>query len=353
MQRIVTHRSAHVAAQAAMAGAGWAVAYTLVNLLNCLVPINPRPRNDPGTSGSFAGSGPTLTDDETSPRVTLSGLGVRGWRTIVVRIYREIRQDRILAVAGGVTFYSLLAVFPAIASLVSFYGLFADSMTIGEHLGALTGLLPAGALELVIDQVKHVVSQKESELGFKAVLGILISIWSANAGMKAMFDALNVAYEEEETRSFFILNVQTLACTLLGIFTMLLAVAIVVVTPIVMEFIGLTAMVETLVAILRWPLIVMIVLLSLAVLYRYGPSRHVPRWRWVTWGSAFATLAWLGMSLLFSWYVSNFASYNKTYGSLGAAVGFMMWIWLSAVVVLIGGELNAEIEDRIAGNVAS
>jgi membrane protein len=259
-----------------------------------------------------------------------------------------VQKDRILAVAAGVTFYSLLAIFPAIAALVSLYGLIADPVEISAHLQALSGFLPGGALDIVREQVERVASQGGGTLGLKLGLSLLISLWSANSGMKAIFDALNVAYGETETRSFIKLNAMSLLFTLCALIGGIVALIAVVVVPLVLDMLGLGAVAATLVSVLRWPLVLLIVLFALAVLYRYGPSRDEPQWRWVSWGSAFAAIGWLVVSLLFSWYVANFGSYDKTYGSLGAAIGFMTWIWLSTTVILVGAELNAEMEHQTA-----
>ena len=181
---------------------------------------------------------------------------------------------------------------------------------------------------------------------FTFIIGLLASLWSANAGMKSLFDALNLVYNEPEKRSFVWLNVISLTFTVLAIVFALVAIGTMVVVPIVLNFLGLAGATEMVIKIARWPALFIVVSLALAVLYRYGPSREKPRWRWITWGSAFAAIAWLIVSILFSWYAENFGSYNKTYGSLGAIIGFMFWIWLSTIVVLIGAELNAETEHQ-------
>jgi len=253
-----------------------------------------------------------------------------------------------MSVAAGVTYYALLAIFPAIAALVSIYGLFADPVTIQQHLQTLSGVLPGGALEIVGEQVKRIASQGGGALGFGFVVGLLISLWSANAGMKAVFDALNIVYDEEEKRSFIRLNLQSLAFTIGALLLVLIALAGIVVLPIVLNFVGLAGKTEWLISLARWPALLVVIVLALAVLYRYGPSRDEAEWKWVTPGGLVAAVLWLAGSMLFSWYVSNFGSYNETYGSLGAVIGFMTWIWLSSVVVLLGAEINAETEHQTA-----
>jgi membrane protein len=272
----------------------------------------------------------------------------RGWKDILWRTYEEMNKDRILAVAAGVTYFGILALFPAITAMVSMYGLFADAATINDHLTALSGIMPAGATEIIAEQVKRIASQGGGTLGFAFFFGLALALWSANAGMKAMFDALNVAYDEEEKRGFFALNLQSLTFTLGAIAFILLAIGGIVVIPIVLNFIGLGGAVEWLLSIARWPALLIAVILALAVLYRYGPSRDKAEWKWITPGSIVAAILWLVASMLFSWYVANFGSYNETYGSLGAAIGFMTWMWLSTTIVLMGAELNAEIEHQTA-----
>ncbi|MFC4171999.1 YihY/virulence factor BrkB family protein [Microvirga sp. GCM10011540] len=271
-----------------------------------------------------------------------------GWKDILWRVYEEFGEDRIMAVAAGVTFYALLALFPAIAALVSIYGLFADPATIEGHLSAVSGVLPGGAMEIISEQVRRIASQGGGALGFGFIFGLLVSLWSANAGVKAVIDALNIVYEEDEKRSFIMLNLQSLAFTIGGLLFIILAVGGIVVLPVVLGFLGLGGTAETLLSLARWPVLLLIVITGLAVIYRYGPSRDKPEWRWVSPGSLVAAVLWLAGSVLFSWYVSNFGSYNETYGSLGAVIGFMTWIWLSTIVVLLGAELNAEVEHQTA-----
>ncbi|WP_412760086.1 YihY/virulence factor BrkB family protein [Methylobacterium guangdongense] len=268
-----------------------------------------------------------------------------GWKDIVVRVYLEFNKDRVLAVAAGVTFYTLLSLFPAIAALVTCYGLFADVNVINEHLAQLHAMLPSGAVELIGDQVKRIAAKGSGSLSITFFSSLLLSIWSANAAMKAMFDALNVVYEEEEKRNFFWLNLRSLTFTIGALLFIIIALNVIVVVPVMLNFFGLGST-AWLLAALRWPAILIVLLGGLSVLYRFGPSREHARWRWVGVGSVVAGLLWLIASLLFSWYVANFGTYNETYGSLGAVIGFMTWIWISSTIVLLGGEINAELEHQ-------
>ena len=272
----------------------------------------------------------------------------RGWADILWRVLWAISDNRILSTAGGVAFFALLSVFPGIAAIVSLYGLFADSSTIGGHLSLLAGILPAGILQVVADQITMVTQQGTERLGTAFVVSLLIAVGSANSGIAALFDALNVVYNEREKRSFLCFYTTTFFFTLAGIAVVMLAIIGVVAIPLVLKLFGLNSVNAGLVAIARWPILLVSVGVSLAFIYRYGPSRRDARWRWVSWGSIVAALLWIAASMLFSWYVATFDSYNRTYGSLGAGIGFMVWLWISAVIVLLGGQLNAEMEHQTA-----
>ena len=253
-----------------------------------------------------------------------------------------------LAVAAGVVFYALLALFPAVTALVSLYGLFANAATINDQLSGLRGVLPGGAVDIVHEQIGRLTAKSGTKLGFGFILGLGMAFWSANAGMKAIMDALNVVYEEKEKRGIVKLNLVSLAFTLSAIASLLLALGAVVVLPVLLNHLGLAAITDALFRIARWPILLALVVVGLAVIYRFGPSRREPRWQWLTVGSIFAAALWLGASALLSWYMANYAHYDATYGSLGAAIGLMVWMWVSSVVILFGAQLNSEIEHQTA-----
>ncbi len=280
--------------------------------------------------------------------VTPAEIPAQGWKDILWRVFWSIGEDRVLSTAGGVAFFALLAVFPAIATVVSLYGLFADASTIAGHLSLFAGILPDGVLQLFVDQVTLIAGKGTDTLGLAFVTGLLIAFWSANSGVAALFDALNVVYDEKEKRTLLRFYTTTFLFTLAATGFLILALTGVVVLPVFLKFAGFTTTSEWLLGILRWPVLLGAVILGLGTVYRYGPSRQDAKWRWVTWGSVTAAVLWLCASMLFSFYVANFDSYNRTYGSLGAGVGFMTWIWISAVIVLLGGELNAEMEHQTA-----
>ena len=271
-----------------------------------------------------------------------------GWKDILWRTYVRSGEDRLLAIAAGVVFFGLLAVFPAITALVSCYGLFANPSTIGANLQTLALMLPQGSFEIVQDQIARVLMKGDTALGVTFLFGLGLAIWSANAGAKAVIDALNVVYEEREKRSFIRLNLLSLAFTIGGIAALLLMVSAVVAVPLALDHAGLASESRIIIGLGRWPLLLVILLVALGLLYRFGPSRQAARWEWLSVGTLAAALLWIAGSSLLSWYLSNFGNYDATYGSLGAAIGLMMWMWMSAIIVLFGAELNSEIEHQTA-----
>jgi len=268
----------------------------------------------------------------------------RGWKDIFWRVYNGLNEDRILMNAAAVTFYALLALFPAIGALVSIYGLFADPNQIANQLNNLSGILPGGGMEVIRDQLTRVASQSHGSLSISLVISLVVSLWSANGGMKALFDALNIVYGEEEKRSFLRLNAITLMVTLGMLCFAIIALVAIVAVPVILP--ALPSVLATVINWVRWPVMAVLVAVVLALIYRYAPSRDEPKWRWISWGSAIAAVGWLGFSALYSYYAANFGTFNQTYGSLGAAIGFMLWMWLSTTVILLGGKLNAEIEHQ-------
>lgn len=270
-----------------------------------------------------------------------------GWKDIFWRVYAEFSNDRLMLVAAGLTFYLLLALFPAITAFISIYGLFSDLGTVNDHLQSMSGILPSGAVAIIGEQLERTVKKGDVTLGFGLVFGLGVALWSANAGMKSFFDALNIVYAEKEKRSFVRLTLISLAFTLSMLVFIAFMLGAVVLMPILFEYIGLGGL-ETFLLILRWPILLVIVAVGISIMFRYGPSRTKAKWRWVTPGAGLAAIVWVLFSIAFSFYATNFGSYDETYGSLGAAIGFMTWTWLSCIVVLFGAELNAELEHQTA-----
>ena len=270
-----------------------------------------------------------------------------GWKDILWRVYKEVTDDRVLLISAGVTFYLLLALAPLLAALVSVYGLFLDPADIATQAEALAGVVPGGGVEILTAQLERLASAGEGTLGLAFAVSLGIALWSANAGMKALFQAMNVAYDESESRGFVRLTLVTLAFTVLVIVGIIALVVLNAAFTTFQAFVGVTLpgwlvnLVTALIALLA-------LIVFMACLYRFGPSRGSPEWRWLTPGAVFAGVMIVVVSALFSFYVANFGSYNETYGSLGALVGFLTWLWLVMVVLVMGGELNAEMEHQTA-----
>jgi membrane protein len=295
-------------------------------------------RSSPTFSSASAGA----SDHADSPWLLFRA----DWGAVLWRVYQKMNDNRLLAVAAGVVFYGLLAVFPTITAFVSLYGLMADPSTIHERLSLATGVLPQGALNILNEQLTRLTAHRTSALSLGFIGGLVIALWSADAGAKAVMDALNVAYGETEKRGFIRLNLVALAFTLGTILAVMLALGAVVVAPIVLSRLGLSSVNETLIALARWPILLGLVILGLTILYRFGPSLTDPHWTWLFPGNVIAAVTWLALSGLFSWYIANFGNYDATYGSLGAAIGMMTWMWISMIVVLLGAELNADIQRK-------
>ena len=319
----------------------WAIGLSALLVAAGLARPSDNPRSEPANRLGRDGARGRLAE---AP----SEIPAPGWKDILLRVYNGISDDRILANAAGVTYYALLALFPGIAALVSIYGLFADPGTIASHIDAVAGFAPGGAIDVIRDQLIRLSAQGSTTLGVSFLIGLVISLWSANSGIKALFDSLNAVYGEKEQRSFIWLNAVTLSFTVGTIGFLLIALACVVALPVALNYLPLREVTGLLLKIARWPILLLMVALGLNLIYRYGLSRTEPRWQLITSGSAFAAIIWLAASILFSWYAANFGSFNKTYGSLGAIIGFMTWMWLSIIVVLVGGKLNAEIEHQTA-----
>ena len=277
-----------------------------------------------------------------------SEIPAKGWKDVLWRVKDEISADRVALIAAGATFYLMLALFPALAAFVSIYGFVADPVTIADHIAFLGGLLPPAGVELIRGQLETLAAADTGNLSFAFISGLLIALWSSNNGIKTLFEAMNIAYDETEKRGFIKLNLITLGFTLGAIVLAILFIVAVGIVPAALAVLGLGSFTETLISILRWPILLVATAAAIAVLYRYGPSRDRAEWRWVTWGSGVAAIVWIIASILFSWYLANFANYDATYGSLGAVIGFMMWVWISVFILITGAELNAEMEHQTA-----
>ena len=269
----------------------------------------------------------------------------RGWKDILWRAWHQAGRSRLGVVAGGVTFYLLLAAFPALAAFVSVYGLFLDLGGVERQLDQLSRFFPREVITLVGQQMVRLATQKPTDLSMALVTGALASLWSANAGMKALFDGLNVAYGEVEKRPFLLRSLITYGATLGALVFLVAVTAFTVAAPLYLRSIGLRDVAAQFDR-ARWLTLYLVAVAGFALLYSVGPSRTPPRWSWVVCGAAGAALAWMGGSMGFSTYLNNFTHFGATYGSLGAVIGFMLWVWFTVMVILWGAVLNAEIEHQ-------
>lgn len=275
-----------------------------------------------------------------------SDIPKRGWKDILLRTKQEQSRDYISLVAAGVAFYALLAIFPALAAAISIYGLVADPADIARHMESVMSVMPAEGAQILEGQLQNLASHPAEGLSIGVAIGILLALWSAAKGMKALMQGLNIAYEEDEKRGFIKLNAVALALTAAGIVFGIVTLSLIAGLPAALNVLNISGVVATVATVLSWVVLLGVIMAGLAVIYRYGPSRDEPQWRWVSWGAGVGTTLWLVGSILFSVYVANFGSYGKTYGSFGAVVILMMWFWLSAYAVLIGAELNSEMEHQ-------
>jgi membrane protein len=277
----------------------------------------------------------------------------RGWLDIARRVKDQIRRDRLSIIAAGVAFYGLLAIFPGLVALVAMYGLFADPGQIERHVASLSTILPPEAAQVVMTQLRDLASTDRAALGLGAIGGLLLALWSASSAVRTLMEALNVAYHEEERRGIIRFYGTALVLTFGGVIAVILAIALVVGLPAFLKLIGLTWLVETVVSLARWPILALLAIVAFAVLYRFGPSRKQPRWHWVSWGATIAVALWIFGSALFSLYVTRFGNYNETYGAAGAVVILLMWFLLSSYAILIGAEINAQMERQTRKDTTS
>jgi membrane protein len=269
-----------------------------------------------------------------------------GWRDIAWRVKDEIAEDNLSMIAAGVAFYLFFAMVPALAAVVSIYGLIADPQQVQQQIQALSGMLPQEAATIIQEQLQQVAGAAPGALTAGAAFSLLLTLWSVNKGTKALIESLNIVYDEQEKRGFIKLNLVSLALTLGMVVFVVVTLALVAVLPALIGMLGLPGIVEGLARWLRWPILAVVFMVVLAAFYRHAPSRDAPKWRWVSPGAVAATVLWIIGSGLLSWYISNFGNYNETYGSLGAIMILMLWFWLSAFIILLGAEVNAEMEHQ-------
>lgn len=272
---------------------------------------------------------------------------LQGWKDILLRVLGEVGNDRVTLIAAGVTYFLLLSIFPTVTAFVSIYGLFADPATVARQLDLLSAVIPQGGLAIIDDQLARLTEAPPAGLSIALVVSLVIALWSASAGVRALFDAMNAVYGEREKRNIVWVFALSILFTLAGIVVSVVMLSVVVALPAVLGLIGFGEN-KWLVQAAGYLLLVALLFLSISVLYRYGPSRESARWRWITPGSTFAVVVIAIVSGLYSWYAASFGHFDQTYGSLGALIGFLFWMWISLSVVIVGAELDAEIEHQTA-----
>ncbi len=271
------------------------------------------------------------------------------WRAVLKRVFAFLSTERVTLTAAGVSYYTLLALFPALAALVSVYGLITDANSLSAHLDTLAGIVPDSILRFVGGELTRLIQNSTSRLGISAAVSLLVALWSANGGVKSMFWAMNMAYNTEEERSFIKLNLITLAFTLAAMVVFVVVINALVVIPLLVSALELGALGRVLGMVIPGAIAFIIVYAAIAVVYRFGPSRPPAGWRWITPGAVAAAIVWLIASIGFSFYLSNFSNYDATYGTLGTAIGLLIWLYISAFIVIVGADVNAELE-RQAGD---
>ena len=300
------------------------------------------------TSDEYAGAG-RRTGGAARGRdaVKPTEIPAKGWKDILYRTFKEVSNDRVTLVAAGTTFYLLLALAPTLAAFVSLYGLFLDPAEIAEQASALSTVVPGGGMDILTGQLERLATAEQGTLGLAFAISLGLALWSANSGIKSLFEAMNVAYDEVEKRGFVKLTLISLAFTICTLAAIIGLIVFNTAFTTFREEIGITFpewLANTLTAVVALAALIVF----MACLYRFGPSREAPRWSWITPGAIFAGLMIVIVSAAFTFYVANFGSYNETYGSLGAVVGFLTWLWLVMIVLIMGGEINSEMEHQTA-----
>ncbi|MDR5589477.1 YihY/virulence factor BrkB family protein [Christiangramia sp. SM2212] len=271
---------------------------------------------------------------------------LKGWIDIGKRVWHEMKVDHVQIVSAGVAFYFFLSIFPTIVAAISIYSLVLEPSQIQDQISRLNLILPEKAFGMISDILNPVIQQTRKEIGWGLVVSILISIWSANKGTNALFQGVNIAYDEIESRNIFKKNLITLLFTLCGLVLGLISLLIVIFFPLLIDKIGFTKEIEDVLTWFRWVILGLILISTLSMVYKIAPNRRSPRFRWVSWGAFLGTGLWLAGSMAFSWYVSNFGSYDDLYGSFAAVAILMLWLFLTAFIVLMGAEINSEMEHQ-------
>ncbi len=270
----------------------------------------------------------------------------KGWKDTLVRVKKEISDDRVSMLAASMSYYALLAAVPALTSLVLLYAWFSNPADISRHMSEIARFMPQEAHDIISGQLTALSSKAPTTLGLSAIGTLLFSLWSASKGSTSVIEAMNIIYGEKECRGFIKRTAMALGFTLLGTVLSLVAIVVVVAMPAITGIFNFGPFFETLGNVAGWAILLFLFSFYLSCVYRFGPCRQNAKWNWVSRGSIIASVLWALTSALFSWYASNFGNFNKTYGSLGAVVVLMTWFWISSFIILIGGEINSELEHQ-------
>lgn len=283
---------------------------------------------------------------------TPADVSAPGWWAVLKRTYGEANRDNVSIIAAGVAFYAFLAFVPLLGSIVLIYGLVAEPSSVVQHMQAMTALMPADAAKIIGEQLLTVTTTASSKKGFGLLIALLLSIYGAMRGATSIVTALNVVYNVPEDRGFIKTTLISVALTVGAVFALLLAILGVSLLGFVEELLPFSSpFVHDALKIVFWIIAAAAISLLVALIYRYAPNRPTAKWQWITPGSIVATLLWVVATLGFGFYVTNFGSYNATYGSLGAVVVFLTWLYLTAYILLMGGELNSELEKQITERI--
>jgi membrane protein len=269
---------------------------------------------------------------------------MEGLGRIIASVCAAIDRDHVSMMAASVAFYGLLSIFPGMSALISIYGLVADPAVIERQVAALSDVLPEEALKLLSDQLHSLIAAPSGKLGLGLLVSLALALWSATSGMGTLMQALTIAYGEENTRGIVAFYLRAIALTIaIGVFG-LVSLFLIAVVPAAIDWLPIPAAWRTAVALIRWPILAGLVFAALGLVYRFAPERQTPCWHWLSPGTVTAAMLWLIGSAGFSLYVTRFSSYDKTYGALGAVVVLLLWLYLSAYIVLAGAEFNSAIE---------
>ena len=283
---------------------------------------------------------------------TLAKITFSGWKDVVFRVKKQVAKDRVGLLAAGVAFYGLLALFPAITAVIAISGLLIEPSRIVAQLDSFSALMPEEVITIITKQATSVAGSRQGGLGFTAILGLLIAFYSASKGTASLIQGLNVAYDEEETRGLIKRLLVTFALTLMLIAGVICGLAATLAIPTILAFVDLGPTVAMLVNAALWLGLISLTIVGLSALYRFAPSRDMPEWKWTSVGAVVGCLVWIAASASFAFFVSKFSYYNQSFGALAGVIVLLMWFWISAYIILMGAELNAELEAQARADKA-